>query len=166
MFLQLEKLLGSTSSLQRTLWDRTWPCLGASWAQLGASWAPLGLNLEPHGRLLGSTWSLLRTSWAQLGRSWGASGCLLGLLGLQVSPNGLQVVSKWPPNGLQVLSKSLPALSKAFERFIQACCSASGCVKLMCRAKRCDADSSCNTDAVFCASGFGLVRRNSWSIDR
>ena len=135
-----------------------------------------GLNLEPLGRLLGSTWSLMAASWAQFGASCAPLGLNLGALGAllgvswaclsSVSPNGIQVASKWPPNGLQVLSKSLPALSKAFGRFIQACCSASGCVKLMCRAKRCDADSSCNTDAVFCASGFGLVRRNSWSIDR
>ena len=92
------KALGLHFKFTGALLIRTWPCLGASWAQVEVSWAPLGLNLKPHGRLLGSTWSLVRSSWAPLGRSWDASGCLLGLLELQVSPNGFQVASKRPLN--------------------------------------------------------------------
>ena len=112
----LGHLLGSTWRLLGSTWlllASIWSLLGASWGHLGASWAPLGLNLEPLGANSTPLGTLLEVSWPYLGSKW--------------SPNGLQVCSKWPPSGLPVLSKSLSALSKAFERFIQACCSASGC---------------------------------------
>ena len=108
----LGHLLGSTWRLLGSTWlllASIWSLLGASWGQLGASWAQFG------------------TSWCQLLSSWDDPGSFLMLFALQVaskwSPSVLQVASKWPPS----VSKSLPALSKAFERFIQACCSASGC---------------------------------------
>ena len=100
---------GTLLAANFALLARSWALLAALGSLLGRSWALLGLNLEPHGRLLGSTWSLLRVSSVQLGRSWGASGCLLGLLGLQMALNGLQVASKWPPSGLQVASKWSPS---------------------------------------------------------